>query len=119
MPWTNTWAIRTGWLRRVQVRLFSRRSWSRTNTEAASSLSRQLKAAKEQVAEKRAFFEGCSNVLRAYVREWEMESTKPQLVNGEWESVYKPRVLKRACDALYTVCSTDWLYSSPHTDKCI
>jgi hypothetical protein len=63
----------------------------------------------QQVNEKRDFFHGCSKVLEADVPQWELEPTEPRFVNGEWESVYKPKIPKRTFN---TSCmpSADYSY---------
>lgn len=44
--------------------------------------------------DKREFFEGFSDVLKAHVKDWEEMSTEPRFVDGEWVSVYKRKQIK-------------------------
>ena len=83
--------------RRMGTCFLSHHSVFFSHVYAVMSLSKQLRTAVDQAADKRTFFEGCSAVYCDHVAEWSNVSTEPTLVNGEWESVYRRKRQKRTC----------------------
>ena len=64
--------------------------WAYTATTLVKSLRRAIL----QAAEKRAYFHGCSDVCKGFVKSWEKLPTEPRRSGGEWESVYRRKKMK-------------------------
>ena len=56
------------------------------------TLKHQLTEAKKQLTKKRDFFDRFCDLFGERAVKWSGESTNPILINGEWTSVYKPKI---------------------------
>ena len=64
--------------------------WAYTATTLVKSLRRAIL----QAVEKRAYFHGCSDVCKGFVKSWEKLPTEPRRSGSEWESVYRRKKMK-------------------------
>ena len=56
------------------------------------TLKHQLTEAKKQLAKKHDFFDRFCDLFGERTVKWAGESTDPIPINGEWTSVYKPKI---------------------------
>ena len=74
---------------------------TRTQYHTVYTLRCQLTQAKRKAIEKTDFFKGFCDIVGDLAVQWSEESTDPILVNGEWMSVYKPKISNRMSILVY------------------